>query len=316
MNDPTAEVFALIEKYEVITIFGHTMPDGDCYGSQIGLREILTRAYPHKRIYALGSGLPILFERIASMDSVDDETIRKSLAILVDVSDFPLVEDKRYELAAAIVKVDHHLENRDFPHPKIVDHGVIATSELIARIAFSRDLSLSKRAAEALFIGIVTDSGRFLYPPTRKETFEIVSRLYDFGLETKPLYDIIYQTKENELKYKGFILSNYKKTSHNVLYCYAKASDYRALDLDFEFASSQVNVLANIKGCPVFALFTQSESGGLRVELRSSGIPIRDVAVKHGGGGHANASGIRMEKGGYEEAMKIVDDLDSLVEEQ
>ncbi len=315
MNKPTAAVFSLIEKYDSIVIFGHSLPDGDCYGSQIALREVLQQAYPHKSIYAVGSGLAILFERLGKMDLITEDIIRKSLAILVDVSDFPLVEDQRITLAQAYVKIDHHHESNPFPYDKILDHGVIATAELIARLAFEKGISLSKKAAEAIFLGIITDSGRFLYPPTRKETFDIVSHLYDFGLETKPIYDVIYQTQENQLKYKGFLLSNYQKTENKVVYCYVKTKDYLSHGLEFAYASSQVNVLANIQGYPIFALFTENETGGLRVELRSNGIPIREIAVKYGGGGHANAAGVRMEKGGHQEAMAIVADLDKLAKE-
>lgn len=316
MKGATKEVLDIIRSYNSIVIFGHTLPDGDCYGSQIALREILRTTFNDKKIYAVGSGLPPFFPLLGEMDIVDDETIKNSLAVLVDVSDFPLVEDKRITLAPAYVKIDHHHESNPFVHKKIMDHGVIATAELIARIAFANNFVITKKAAEAIFLGIVTDSGRFMYNPTRKETFEIVARLFDYGLEIKTIYDTIYQTEENQLKYKGFLLSNYKKTRHKVIYCYADKNDYLPLNLKFAYASSQVNVLANIKGSPIFALFTQSETGGLRVELRSNGIPIRDIAVKHGGGGHANAAGVRMEKGGYKEAMAIVKDLDNLAKEK
>ncbi|NCA97230.1 MAG: bifunctional oligoribonuclease/PAP phosphatase NrnA [Bacteroidia bacterium] len=309
------EVLSLIEQYDSIVIFGHSLPDGDCYGSQIAMREILRTAYPKKSIYAIGSGLPVLFARLGLMDVVSDETIRSSLAIIVDFSNFPMAEDTRILTAAAFVKIDHHHENTPFEYPKIMDHGVIATAELIARLAFENEIPLTKVAAEAIFLGIVTDSGRFLYSPTRKETFQIVSALYDAGLETKPLYDIIYQTEENQLKYKGFLLSHYEKSPHGVVYCYAAKDDYLSFGLDFAYASSQVNTLANIKGSPIYALFTENESGGLRVELRSNGAPIRDIAVKHGGGGHANASGVRMNKGGRNEANMIVEDLDKLAKE-
>src|SRR5574344_815276 len=99
MNEARAAVFSLIGKYDSIVIFGHSLPDGDCYGSQIAFREVLQTAYPHKKIFAIGSGLYALFERLGEMDIVSDELIVKSLAILVDVSDFPLVEDQRVLLA-------------------------------------------------------------------------------------------------------------------------------------------------------------------------------------------------------------------------
>lgn len=315
VNNSTHEVLSIIAQHDSIVIFGHSLPDGDCYGSQMALRSILRAAYPNKSIYAIGSGIPNLFELIGNMDEVSDEIIKVSLAVLVDFSDFHLSEDERITTAKSFVKIDHHHESKPFTHPKIMDHGVIATAELIARLAFKNNFPVSKQAADALFLGIVTDSGRFLYAPTRQETFQIVARLYDCGLETKPIYDKIYETAENQLKFKGFLLSNYKKTENRVVYCYVKKTDYEQFELEYAYASSQVNVLANIKGSPIFALFTENGGGGLRVELRSNTMAIREIAVKYGGGGHANAAGVRMLLGGYEEAMKIVADLDALAKE-
>ena len=58
------EIVSLIERYDSVCIFGHIHPDGDCYGSQIGLRELLKTRYPEKKVYAVGSGLPDFFSLI------------------------------------------------------------------------------------------------------------------------------------------------------------------------------------------------------------------------------------------------------------
>ena len=77
----------VIEQYDSIVLFGHAFPDGDCYGSQIGLREALRLNYPDKKVYAVGSGLRRFFRFIAPMDEIDDEVIKNSLAILLDGND-------------------------------------------------------------------------------------------------------------------------------------------------------------------------------------------------------------------------------------
>lgn len=98
------------------------------------------------------------------MDIVSDELIVKSLAILVDVSDFPLVEDQRVLLAPDYCKIDHHHESNPFLYDKIMDHGVIATAELIARIAFQETSSSAKGPPKLSFWASSPIPGAFFMP--------------------------------------------------------------------------------------------------------------------------------------------------------
>ena len=88
-------IISKIEQYDSIVIFGHLNPDGDCYGSQIALRNILRTRYPEKQIYCVGSGLKKFFDIIGKMDVVSDEIIVQSLAIVLDSNDINRLEDQR-----------------------------------------------------------------------------------------------------------------------------------------------------------------------------------------------------------------------------
>ena len=94
MND-RAKIRKLIEEAEAITIWGHGLPDGDCYGCQMGLKNLIKGNFPNKRVYAIGSGLPAFFPMMGAMDDPTDEEIKASLGILVDVSCLRRVEDQR-----------------------------------------------------------------------------------------------------------------------------------------------------------------------------------------------------------------------------
>lgn len=308
--------YELILKYDSIVIFGHSLPDGDCYGSQIALRDVLRLNFPKKKVYAVGSGLPALFSRLGAVDIIADDVIEQSLAILVDVSDFPLVEDQRVLKARDYLKIDHHYESNSFHYAKIMNTSKIASAEIIAEFIEAYQLVMNKTIAEALYLGIATDSGRFLYEPTDKNTFLTTANLYDYQIEPREIFNIIYQTEENYLKYRGYLLSNYKKSPNGVIYCYVKKEVYLELGLEYAYASSQVNTYSNIKGYPIFALFTESLDGAIRVELRSTSVPVREIALKYGGGGHALASGVRMLDGSEEKVMEIVNDLDRLLKER
>ena len=108
------KIIAKIEQYDSIVIFGHLNPDGDCYGSQIALRNILRNHYPDKQIYCVGSGLKKFIDIIGQMDVVSNETIANSLAILVDANDLGRAEDKRVRTAKDFAKIDHHIDLHSF----------------------------------------------------------------------------------------------------------------------------------------------------------------------------------------------------------
>ena len=112
----------LIEQYDSVVIFGHHHPDGDCYGSQIGLRELLKKHYPNKKVYAVGSGLPDMFSLIGEMDNFSEEVIKESLAIIVDANDVSRMEDMRITKAKAFCKIDHHMDLKTFTEgPEVID---------------------------------------------------------------------------------------------------------------------------------------------------------------------------------------------------
>ena len=310
------QIYKKIEQSDSIVIFGHVLPDGDCYGSQIGLREIIKDTFPNKRVYSVGTGIPNLFSRLAPMDEVNDEIIRSSLAILIDATDCSRSEDSRIVTASNILKIDHHLESVPFDELKWVDVNSIAACQMVAEFAESYRMKISKLAAECLFVGIVTDSGRFMYPPTDEKTHSIVASLYHLGVDSKSLFDILYQVDENSFRYKGYLSTHYTKTERGVLFIYVPKEIYHSFGLTFDRASGLVNVLASIKGCPIWSLFTENEDGTIRVELRSSGACVQKVAVQFSGGGHHQASGAKLPGGGLPSVMKVVEALDQLLESE
>ena len=317
MNKDIKEIFNLIKKYDTITIFGHINPDGDCYGSSLALRELIRLNFPRKKVFSLAGSLPQLENRLAKQDILeDDEVIKNSLAILVDVSETERVSDQRVTLAKQIIKIDHHIESRPFYGLKWVDETAIAACQMIVEMAFAYKLKMNKLIAELLYLGICTDSGRFRYQPTNAKTHRIVANLYDYGVETESIFRILYLSEEAYVKYQALLISKFKRTEHNVIYCCADVEDYTQFGLRFEQISKNVNVIGNIRGCPAWILFTRSPENFIRVEFRSQGVNVQKVAAKYGGGGHIRAAGARLDnQTDFSLAMQIVADLDQAVAE-
>lgn len=304
-------VWNKIKEYDSIVIYGHVNPDGDCYGSELGLKRAILDAFPNKKVYAVGSGYPRLYSLVGELDKVDDEVIKSSLSIVVDTSNQERIEDQRYKMGLDVIKIDHHIAQEHFGNPELLETERISCTEVIAKMLLENNVTISKEAALPLFLGLVTDSGRFLYQPISKETYQIAGVLADTGIDCNALYDALYEVDEKLLRLKGFIFTNYRNTKENVAYLVLSKEDLRKLNVDYNLGASQVNSIANIKGCPAWVFFSESESGLVRVEFRSKDINVQEIASKFGGGGHHHASGCRLDA--LEDYKYVLEALDKAV---
>ena len=304
-------VWNKIKEYDSIVIYGHVNPDGDCYGSELGLKRAILDAFPNKKVYAVGTGYPRLYSLVGELDKVDDEVIKSSLSIVVDTSNQERIEDQRYKMGLDVIKIDHHIPQEHFGNPELLDTNRVSCTEVITKMLLENNVTISKEAALPLFLGLVTDSGRFLYQPISKETYQVAGVLADTGIDCNALYDALYEVDEKLLRLKGFIFTNYRKTKENVAYLILSKEDLRKLNVDYNLGASQVNSIANIKGCPAWVFFSESESGLVRVEFRSKDINVQEIASKFGGGGHHHASGCRLDA--LEDYKYVLEALDKAV---
>lgn len=304
-------IWEKISQYDTITIFGHVIPDGDCYGSQIGLKNAIKENFPSKNVYALGSGIPKFFSLIGEMDKVDDEVIKSSLAIVVDTANLSRIEDQRYSMAKEIIKIDHHLLQDHFGEPEVIINDKISCTQIIGDMLISLNIPFGKETALPLFLGLVTDSGRFLYQPVPENAYRVAGALSNTGCDIQSLYDLLYEVDEKILRFRGYIYSNYKKTKNGVIYLTIPKEVIRKYELDYNTCASLVNSVSGIKGSPIWVFFSESETGLVRVEFRSKGVSVQPTAVKFGGGGHLQAAGCRLDT--LEDYKYVIDDLDKVL---
>ena len=288
------ELYSIISSYETITIWGHGLPDGDCYGSQVALKNMIQDSFPEKHVYIYGSGNPEFFDILGPMDQMDESIVKESLGILVDVSCLSRVECKEVYGCKAYIKFDHHSPNRlheGFPHPGFVDHDRIAACEILYDFAVEMGLKISKIAAEALYLGMATDSGKFIYHGTTPHTVEAIAHLHECGADFKKILEVAYYERPEVRSFKAF-MKRHAKTSGQVCYLVIHKDTYARYGVTYEEGSSFVNAIAGKYGRPIYALFAEDEQGNYRVELRSNKLyPVHPTAVRFGGGGHMYAAG-------------------------
>ncbi len=300
-----------IKKHSTVIIHRHTKPDGDALGSQIGLKELILENFPEKKVCTVGDDPGFLsFLDGADMDEISDCIYHSALAVILDCGASHLISDSRFSLAKTTVRIDHHIFSE-----KIADHEVIDTSfesccGMITEFAVESGLRISPKAAQALFTGMITDSGRFRYDNTNGRTFRLASVLLEAGAVPSSLYRSLYADTYENKKLKAQFTLKIKFTPQNVAYIYTTKEELEELGIEpFSVSRSMVGLMADMKGVGVWVNFTEADNG-VWCELRSDELNINPIAVKYGGGGHMKASGATVPD--YDTAMAMLRDLDEL----
>ena len=305
-----------IKEYQSIVIFGHINPDGDCYGSQMALRRSLQLKYPEKKIYAVGSGLHRFFDHLGKMDVISEKVIEQSLAILVDGNDIPRMEDQRVKFAKDFIKFDHHVDVGSFTEgPFIVNEDASSCCEILLDFIRMCHLPIDREVAQALLLGIITDTARFQFVNDYPKIFRDVSFLCELGADPDSLNTILNMTSEHSTAFKGYVYTHYKKTPNGVMYLHFDKKTLRKFKINANAASGMVNLLSNIRGYPIWVFMCENNNSTIHIEIRSYGPFVQPVALKYGGGGHALAAGTTLEKYDLEVVNAMLSDLDKLCEE-
>lgn len=308
-------VIEAIKKYDTVIIHRHSFPDGDALGSQVGLAELIRDNFPGKRVYKVGDAAKrYSFIDGSVMDEIPDEYYDGALAVILDSATAELVSDKRYALAKETVRIDHHIYCETFTDIEIIDTDFESCCGMIAQLSYENGLSMSAKAASAVFTGMVTDSGRFRYDCTNARTFRLAAYLSECGIDTNRIYLDLYSSDLSAVLLRASFTGKIKKYNDSaVAYIYTTKEELEELGIDDAESVSRgmVNVMADIKGIDVWVNFTEAR-GKVICELRSGRYNINPVAVKHGGGGHQKACGCDVAD--REEAKQLLEELKALTE--
>ena len=299
-----------IKEYDTICIFGHVRPDGDCYGSLNGLKNIIMTSFQRKRVFCLTAHVESL-SFVGRMDDVDDDVFDNALAIVCDTSTRDRVYDKRYKLCKEVIKLDHHVIIDNYGDYNIVDEHIPATSLLVTRFLFAYDdLKITSAGATALYTGTVTDTGNFRYRGVNLETFVLAGKLVENGVDVEEINNQLSMESLRATKLKSVVYKTMKVTKNGAVYAKIKGSLIKKFNVSYDEAASLVSLLANIKECPVWVLFIEYPNE-IRIRVRSKGPDINMLAEAYGGGGHQKAAGASVKS--WIQTVSFIKELDRLV---
>lgn len=310
------QILNKIKEYNKIVITRHIRPDGDCIGSAMGLKSIIKCSFPEKEVYAVGDDKAEFVSFFNKEDTNDESLYEDSLVIVVDTATSNRISNNPEWLKKAkeIIKIDHHIPIEDYGVINYVRTDLPACSAIIADILFSFDeLKIDKFGAEALFIGIVTDTGRFRYRGVGSELLNITANLLSYDIDMENIYMNLYTKEKEVLKLQGYVLNNFKTTPNGVSSIYFSKRTQKKFGVSAEEAASLINTLGEIKNNLIWVAFIELPDGTIRVRLRSRFIAINEVANRYRGGGHAQACGATLHS--KKEVKLLLNELDNLQKE-
>lgn len=287
-------IFDRMEAFSSILLFRHIRIDGDCVGATKGLQEIIRQTWPEKTVLLIDDEHSDYLSFLGADDEpVPDDVYRQSLGIVIDVGNHERISNQKYALCKELIKIDHHIERDPYGDLNWVEDWRSSACEMIAAFydAFRDRLTLSVRAAECLYTGMVTDSGRFMYEGVSGDTMRLAGLMLDAGVNTETLYSHLYLRTFDELKFKAAIYENMQLTPNGVAWIHVSKEMQNRFGLTFETACTAISSLSDIRGVLCWLAFIDVDGGEIRVRLRSRFAAINPIAEKYHGGGHACASG-------------------------
>lgn len=313
MSDIYKSIYSEIKKYKKIYIARHIGPDPDAFGSQMALKESIKLTFPSKEVYAVGTTVS-RFKYFGKVDKINNYDYDTSLLIVVDTPDNKRVDIDNFLSFKNIVKIDHHPKVDTFGKVELIDDTASSASELVLEIINNTKLKINDNIAGNLFIGIVSDTNRFLFS-TSDKTFSLVSNLiHKNKLDIDKLYKQVYSKPLSEIRLMGYIASSLKVDKNGFAYIELDEDIINSFGADISSASNMINDFNNINEVMVWVFVSHDSKNNLyRVNIRSRGPVINEIASKYHGGGHKFASGVRTES--HEDIENLINDLKKLCKE-
>ncbi|MBP5407703.1 MAG: bifunctional oligoribonuclease/PAP phosphatase NrnA [Bacilli bacterium] len=306
-NTMYKKLYRKIRLYDEIVIVRHIGPDPDAISSQLALRDSIRETFPNKKVYAVGSGVH-RFKYIGQLDKLDEQKLVKPLLIVVDLPNLSRIDGASPQMYKEIIKIDHHPVEDHMGEVEIVDVRASSAAEIIAEIILNTKLKLNKAIAEKLFIGIVSDSNRFLLSTSK--TLRIVAELIEKGhINIKDIYPKLYERPLSEVRFQAHLAQNLTVTENGFAYIKIGAKEIEEYHVDSSTASNMINDFNYIEGIYVWTFITLNEKNNqYKINIRSRGPIINEIAAKYNGGGHKLASGVRTES--EKDIENLLKDLD------
>ncbi len=297
------QVLGELRDGERFLLTTHEGPDGDALGSLLAMQAILTQLGKDSVMFLGAKEFPLPVEyRFLPLEEVFHEppadVVDRTIVFLdcgnIDRMPAPFLQRED----ARIVNVDHHHDNTRFGSVNLVDPGASCTAEIVFRLMKELGAELTVDVASALYVGLVTDTGRFMYESTGPDAHRMAAELIEAGVDVHDTYRRLYERVPIEkLRLISRALDGIERYDDGRLaVAYISADDYEASGADEVLTEGVIDFVRSLEGAQIAAVIRDKTDGGAaarKVSLRSTNgsVDVSAIARKYGGGGHARAAG-------------------------
>jgi phosphoesterase RecJ-like protein len=325
------EIAAALEAADTVRIFPHENMDGDTFGSAVALCLALRETGGDCSV-VINEKIPdnIAFIEYGCAERVGNENTRTEtdaadggvtdggydLAVLMDVGETARITGREslFGNGSEMMCIDHHVSSKSIYGYNLIDTSASATGELVYEIIRAMDVRMDARIATALYVGIVTDTGRFQYSNTTARSLRIAAELLDIGVKPNEVSSEVYQN----VRIEKMLLENAVLSTMEMVSCGKGVVAYMTRGMLENSGSIEEETegiaekLRGIRGVEVSVFVRETEDGRTKGSLRSKHYyDIAKLASRFGGGGHIRAAGFTSEK----PLAEVVEEVKSALEE-
>ena len=296
-------VSAELRARDRFLLTAHEGPDGDALGSLLGLHKLLTQLGKDSVMFLAAKEFPLPIEyRFLPLEEVFHEPPADMADRTVIFLDCGNIDRMPVDWLTAggndIINIDHHHDNTCFGDINLVEVGASCTAEIVYDLALLLGARITPEIASALYVGLITDTGKFMYENTNAHTHRVAADLIDAGVDVDDTYRRLYEHVPLEkLRLVSRALEGIQlRCDGRLVVSYITAADNEATGAGEEMTEGIIDHLRSIEGTKVAAVIRDLGNRGRaarKVSLRSSegDVDVSAIARKNGGGGHKRAAG-------------------------
>ena len=298
--DLVAEEIRAGERFLLTT---HENPDGDALGSLLATHRILGALGKDSVMFLAAKEFPLPVEyRFLPLEEVFHEPpadISDRVVIFLDCGNIDRMPvDFLKNGVNRVINIDHHHDNTRFGDVNLIDVDASCTAEIVFDLAGRLGVELTQEMANALYVALVTDTGKFMYENTDARSHRMAAGLIETGVEVNDVYRRLYEHAPIEkLKLLAHALEKIELLDDGRLaVTYISGDDYAATGASEALTEGIIDHLRTIDGTAAAAVVRDQGEGGRaarKVSMRSTdgSVDVSAIARVHGGGGHRRASG-------------------------
>jgi phosphoesterase RecJ-like protein len=303
MTDPV-DVLLAADRFVLCT---HEHPDGDALGSLAAMQLALTQLGKDAVSFMAAAEFPLPYEyRFLNIDRLVNEVPTDDrVAVFLDCGNIDRNPAEALKTAPTILNIDHHHDNTHFGTVNLVVPEASSTAEIVWTLLGPLGVHLTVEIAEALYVGLVTDTGKFMYENTGAEAHRMAAALLEAGIDAQGIYHHLYEgIPEAKLDLLARGLANMERYDGGALsLSYLSKDDYETSGAEESYSEGVVDHLRALDGTAVAAVVRdqlgEGRDGWRKVSLRAADgrVDVSQIARSRGGGGHRRAAGFSTDAG-------------------